>query len=127
MRLSHLCTHFFPYQLLDSEVSRYLSKIGFPEVHYSDQLASSFEVVCNKKPENAQLCQPLVSPCLFDIEKDPCEYNNLAGKIPGVVQDLLDLLNWYNSTAVPPINTPPDSLSNPKFWNYTFTNWVDFL
>ena len=84
-------------------------------------------VDCGVKSEESIACEPLKDFCLFDIVNDPCEYNNLAHQKPDVVQDLLSLLNWYNGTAVEPLNTPPDPLSNPKYWNYTYTNWVDFL
>ena len=85
------------------------------------------EVICGEKPSSANPCYPLQAPCLFDISKDPCEYNNLALLEPRLVTDLLELLEWYNSTAVKPLNTPSDPLFNPKYWDYTLTNWVDFF
>ncbi len=91
------------------------------------ELRSKAEVVCGEKSPDAIPCLPLIAPCLFDIERDPCEYNNLAGKLPDITEELLNLLNRYNSTAVTPLNTPPDPMSNPKYWNYTYTNWADFL
>ena len=36
-------------------------------------------VNCGPKPTNASTnCQPTVSPCLYHIPSDPCEYNNIA-------------------------------------------------
>lgn len=91
------------------------------------ELRSDAEISCGERPSDVHPCLPLKAPCLFDIERDPCEYNNLAEKLPHVTEELLNLLNWYNATAVLPLNTPADPMSNPKYWNYTFTNWVDLL
>ena len=88
---------------------------------------NGIQVDCGTTPQPMIPCEPLVDVCLFDIVNDPCEQRNLASQRPDVVQELLDLLNWYNSTAVTPLNTRLDPLSNPKYWNYTYTNWVDLL
>ena len=95
--------------------------------HNLYELRSKAEVICGEKPPDAIPCLPLKAPCLFDIERDPCEYNNLAEKFPDNLKDLISLLNWYNSTAVAALNTPPDPMSNPKYWGYTYTNWADFV
>lgn len=88
---------------------------------------SDAEVICGDKPPEANPCLPLKGACLFDIDNDPCEYDNLAEKLPQVVEELLELLSWYNSTSVPPLNAPIDPMSNPKYWNYTYTNWGDYV
>lgn len=121
-------TLFFFLQLTKSDVSKALSKVGIKlNGNYSD-IRRRIDVNCGKRsPTTAVECLPLEAPCLFDIRKDPCEFDNLAARRPELVRELLDLLHWYNSTAVPPLNTPADPLSNPKFWNYTYTNWVDYI
>lgn len=128
-RRSILChNQFFSFQkLLDSDVSRYISMLGMSVTRNLYELRSDAEINCSGKPSDINPCLPLKAPCLFDIEQDPCEYNNLAEKMPEVTRDLLVLLSWYNSTAVAPLNTSPDPMSNPKYWNYTFTNWADYL
>mgnify|MGYP003449477634 CR=1 FL=1 len=44
-------------------------------------------------------CNTLVAPCLFDIEKDPCEENNLAALLPEKLNEILLKLNFQVSTA----------------------------
>lgn len=115
------------YQVKESDTGRCLSLIGMAPELYIDRKRSGVQVDCGVRSPEMIACEPLRDFCLFDIDNDPCEFNNLASQKPDVVQHLLDLLNWYNRTALVPLNTPPDPLSNPKFWNYTYTNWVDFL
>lgn len=45
----------------------------------------SLEIDCGKRSiDPSSICEPLKASCLFDILTDPCEYNNLATKLPGV-------------------------------------------
>lgn len=104
-----------------------MAKVGVKLPRNLLELRSDAEVICRERPPEAIDCAPLRSPCLFNIEEDPCEYNNLAEKYPEVVEDMLNLLDLYNSTAVEPLNTPPDPASNPKYWGYAYTNWVDYI
>ena len=41
--------------------------------------------------------------CLFNIDEDPCEYRDLAGSRPDVLNELRRRLAAYQRTAVPPI------------------------
>ena len=43
-----------------------------------------------------------------------------------MVAQLLQLLQQYNATAVPPLNQPWDPLADPKYWGYNYVNWLDF-
>jgi len=89
-----------------------------------------FEISCGERPINATPCNALVEPhCLFDIENDPCEYDNLAQREPGIVQQLEDLLQWYESSSVPPLypQVPLDPNANPIYWNCTVTYWEDLV
>ncbi|XP_034105174.1 arylsulfatase B [Drosophila albomicans] len=72
------------------------------------------------------VCNPLISPCLFHLAKDPCEKNNLAKQYPKVLELLLKELQLANATAVPPSNKPDDPRGNPRLWNYTWTNFGDY-
>ncbi len=65
--------------------------------------------------------------CLFNVTADPCEMNNLAFDFPTVIRVMESTLNTYNSTAVPPGNKPIDTRADPKYWDYTWTNWMDFV
>jgi arylsulfatase B len=91
-------------------------------------LIEELEMNCGTHKQQAKAVECL--PCLFDIDNDPCEYDNLADKLPQVVLELFDLLNEYNRTAIPPLNGDElvtyDSNANPKYWNCTVNNWTDF-
>lgn len=63
--------------------------------------------------------------CLFNIAQDPCEYNNLAKALPGVVDQLMALIDSYNKTAVTPGNVPADPMSNPALHGYYWGPWKE--
>ncbi|XP_045133801.1 arylsulfatase B-like isoform X2 [Portunus trituberculatus] len=85
------------------------------------------EIHCDPVPENATLtCDSQEYPCLFHIPSDPCEYHNLATAYPSHVNILRAKLRLYNATVVPPRNKPWDSKANPKYWGYSWTNWLDY-
>ncbi|XP_054925399.1 arylsulfatase B-like [Dermacentor andersoni] len=62
---------------------------------------------------------------LFDIEKDPCELNNLAKERPEIVSDFMKRLDAYRSVAVPARNLPYDPASSPENHNRTWAPWMD--
>lgn len=71
------------------------------------------------------ICKPLKEPCLFDIENDPCELNNVAQTYPSILEALLKELDKYKQSALPPSNTPLDPKGDPAHWNYVWTNFGD--
>jgi len=91
-------------------------------------LRQKLKVICNK-PADAVPCDPYGPlPCLFDISTDPCEFNNLAEKMPAKVDELLDLIEEYREVAVTPLNVNRvlfDQRSTPLFWNCTISPWLD--
>lgn len=90
------------------------------------RIRASLQVVCRRRPA-ATPCRPLQEACLFHIGEDPCELDNVAARHPDVLDRMLDLLRWYNGTAVTPVNRPQDPRADPKYWNYTYTNWADLI
>lgn len=42
-----------------------------------------------------------------------------------ILKDLIKSLRNY--VPVTPLNKPIDPRSNPKYWNYTWTNWMDYV
>ncbi|CAG5130887.1 unnamed protein product [Candidula unifasciata] len=82
-------------------------------------------VQCGPKPANASTnCNSTVSPCLYHIPSDPCEYNNIAQQNPDVVTRILSRLQYYTSTMVPPGNQPFDDRGNPKYHQGAWMPWL---
>lgn len=42
------------------------------------------ELLCRNVPKDPTPCYPAKAPCLFDVDVDPCEYNNIAAENPEV-------------------------------------------
>ena len=79
-------------------------------------------------PTDSTPCDPMISskPCLFDLETDPCEGNNLADSHPEVFLQMLDLVKKYEATLVPQLNKPADvEGSDPRKFNNTWSPWMD--
>ena len=103
--------HPFPDSLLQSEDS--LHQISDPTISDIPFLLSEAlgrdvnggtptRIDCGDRPLDALTnCNIAIAPCLFDLDKDPCEYNNLASVMPEKVTELLEGLARYNATAVP--------------------------
>ncbi|CAH1173473.1 unnamed protein product [Phaedon cochleariae] len=70
-------------------------------------------------------CNLVDSPCLFNIEEDPCERTNLAAVRPNIVTNLERAIMRFRLSAVAPRNVPRDPNADPSRWNGTWTNWVD--
>ena len=84
-----------------------------------------FVVECSDIPKNASSnCQVDKKPCLYDVEKDPCEFYNLADQYPEKVAELLDRMRDYNSTAVPPHSDPVDQAGLPINHGGLWVPWV---
>ncbi|KAB7504455.1 Arylsulfatase B [Armadillidium nasatum] len=97
----------------------------FKNIH---KIRKNAEVLCTEVPENATAtCNDPSNPCLFNVASDPCEYFDVSKSHPAIVKLLLNRLQFYNSTAIPPGNKPEDPRANPIFWNNTWINWFDYL
>lgn len=74
-------------------------------------------------PDNDISCQG--NPCLFNIEADPCERNNVAKLYPAITTQLYEILKFYRTSLIPQINKPVDVFrANPKLWNNTWSTWI---
>ena len=72
----------FFHDLTSSEIDVNLT----PRENWDVVKGSPVRVECGEKPANASTnCKPSKSPCLFNIAKDPCEYNNIADSHSDVV------------------------------------------
>lgn len=61
---------------------------------------------------------------LFDIEKDPCELNNIAEDHPEIVAALKKRLDYFRSVASPALNKPVDPQSFPENHDGTWAPWI---
>ena len=83
-------------------------------------------VDCGESPANALTnCNSAETPCLFNLDADPCEYNNLAPLMPETVTELLERFNYYNSSAVPPRNKPDDLRALPVYNCGSYGPWIN--
>ena len=111
-----------------SPTAKALKKIGKPLGPDQNllKLRSQGTVECPPRPEDAKDCHIEASICLFNIRQDPCEQNNVAFKFSNIVKMMDDTLEVYHNTQVPRLNKPKDPRSDPKYFNYTWTNWLDY-
>jgi hypothetical protein len=58
---------------------------------------------------------------------DPCELDDIANENPGVLNLLLKRIKDYDETAVKPLSLPVDTRGFPKYWNYVWTNFGDYI
>lgn len=114
--------------IINSETHKALSKhsnknrLNFERLVEFDKKA---KVTCGKTNQNLKPCSPLTDVCLFKIDEDPCEMNNIAATKKGrrIVTDLNEIIQNYRKVMVPPRNQPKDPNSDPIFHNLTWTYW----
>jgi arylsulfatase B len=105
----------FTRKLLDPEIIKSLrgsAKIDCPPIDFDNV-------------HESKICNPVESPCLFDLKADPCERINLAAERPMIVMNMERALTRYKQTALPIRNVPRDPNADPAKWNNTWTNWQD--
>ena len=105
-------------QNLHSDLVKILQKYG-PVVNDPHPV-----VVECKRTNSSKHCDPVSKPCLFDISKDPCEYNNIADEYPQMVEQLLERVKAYNATAVPFRGKPEDPKGLPLYHNGAWDPWI---
>ncbi|XP_070560415.1 arylsulfatase J-like [Ptychodera flava] len=92
---------------------------------HGKRLIPELQIRCGPKPHDAAYnCDLSKNPCLYDIRRDPCEYENLADKYPDVLQRLLSRLEECNATAVEPLYADPDPEANPALHNGAWVPWI---
>ncbi|XP_022918191.1 arylsulfatase B-like [Onthophagus taurus] len=89
------------------------------------ELRKNATLNCTHKKGN--VCNPSKSPCLFNLDIDPCETNNLIKENPKIANELLKSLEQYRKTALPLINIPRDPNADPALYNGTWVNWKDYV
>jgi hypothetical protein len=82
--------------------------IHTPGLNFTGPGAPKFTVSCPAPPA-VDTCKPAVSPCLFDLEADPCEHVDISLKHPETVKamraklDQLALARRPDLAKLPPI------------------------
>jgi arylsulfatase B len=111
-------------EILKSKVGKALKKQKLTKEKVLS-LRSSAKISCNEANNPITNCDPLMAPCLFNIINDPCERNNLAETIPGVLNDLLIKMNFYLQNAAAVRRTfVSDPKCDPSFFNNTWSWWI---
>jgi hypothetical protein len=112
---------------LTGEAIASLPPSSFPDEEEMLQRRAECTLNCTV-PTDSSPCDPMTStkPCLFDLETDPCERNNLADSHPEVLLEMLDLVKKYEATLVPQLNKPADvEGADPRKFNNTWNPWID--
>ncbi|CAN7937135.1 unnamed protein product [Ixodes hexagonus] len=107
-----------------SVVARVLDEHGVKPACGSQTGVYAKPLQCGARDPSKE-CVPRKSLCLFDLLKDPCEYNNVADQHPEVVEQLLANLAAYNASSTPPSNVPIDLRSNPALHDNLWVSWGD--
>ena len=81
----------------------------------------STRIHCNHSQSSD--CAPDSAPCLFDIEKDPCEMENIADQETQVVKDLWQRVQDHAQTASPAGREERDAGSWPPLHGYAWSCW----
>lgn len=68
-------------------------------------------------------CDLTKAPCLFNINEDPCEQNNLANKEHSMLNVMLKKFNEAIDSAVPSRRRFADPASDPKYFNFNWQWW----
>lgn len=132
---------------VEGKFDTWLGDIEKPEVQfdeYYNEISSSLSAIAIQKHDNALTrnlvqnlrknatvkcrnfespCNPLKSPCLFDILEDPCEQNNLAETNIEILTKLMDHLQFHSTKSVPPLYKTRDPNCDPVKFNFTWNWW----
>jgi len=104
--------------VLGSKAGAAFASVVAPRARLSQEevagMRGTAEVKCGPRQSLGARCNPLVSPCLFNIKEDPCELSDLSAVRPLVAMSLSRSLERWRRTAVPAANVPVDSAANPR-------------
>lgn len=87
------------------------------------EMQKTAEFNCNQSTMKKVPCNPYQTPCLFNVEDDPCELYNVADRYPNIVQRLKHLLNEFNKTAIPPMKRLAHPEAFPRNHGNIWTTW----
>ncbi|XP_034104307.1 arylsulfatase B [Drosophila albomicans] len=84
-------------------------------------------VKCREPQPDDVPCLPLEGLCVFDMDEDPCEQNNIYEKMRDgrFITEYLQRIEEFNRKARPPGNKPADPQCDPRYYNNEWTWWQD--
>lgn len=110
--------------VMDSQVGHVLSEFFALTSERLNKIRSRLEIKCPSK--TGSTCNPLNKPCLFNIDTDPCERNNLADSHPNLMTYFEELVALEQWKAAPTARvTFSDPLANPVLHNNTWSWWTE--
>jgi len=65
------------------------------------------------------------SPCLFDIQRDPCEYHNIASRNPEVLNMTVDMLGQFKNEMTMQNYPQTDPEADPRFFDGYWDTWLE--
>ncbi|XP_066922227.1 arylsulfatase B-like isoform X2 [Clytia hemisphaerica] len=80
-------------------------------------------VDCGPKPDKMTHCNE--THCLFNLQSDPCEYNDVSSQYPEIYQQMKNKLEDYKKGMVPPVNQPGDKNCDPDLFGGVWTPWIE--
>ncbi|KAJ8680583.1 hypothetical protein QAD02_016370 [Eretmocerus hayati] len=101
-------------------VIKQLPNFKFPSTSEAMGMRRKSAIKCHPHTNHPKC---IISHCLFDIENDPCETQDLSGKHPEVVESLQSFIHDYRLVMMKQTNAPHDPCSNPKYFNGTWMPW----
>lgn len=117
----HLTDKQYAYSICTSDVYKSIGSLSKREII---KLSKSSVISCNGTVATRTKCMPSEY-CLFDLNHDKCEYNNVARLYPEKVNELTAVLLQYTLTIHMHENQPADPNANPAYYNNTWTHWGD--
>lgn len=112
-----------PILVNQSKVAVAVRKIGRYFQSPTIDFYTRFNVTCDPRPTNVTIDNLY----LFNIRRDPCEYNNIAHERPEIVQLLLSRVEEFNQTVVNLNKKVNVVWADPDLHGFRWTNWADSL
>ncbi|XP_059608025.1 arylsulfatase B-like [Phlebotomus argentipes] len=119
----------YPQVVMESEVWGALNPYAQRSLDAVDIMGirRNTKITCKHQIPSATPCYPLRAPCLFNVESDPCEFNNLADLRKGQMQEFEQRLEYLQKISVPPGKKPSDPRGYPDVNDGLWTWWLEGL
>ena len=122
-----------PHDLVSPEYDYWIQAPGsYPDTNETVLPNSAkAQIWCGEIPHNVNFsCYSKVTglnECLYDIDNDPCEYNNLVDSpyYGQVKQKILDRIKYWEKLQVGPMLPPYDDMANPNYHNHAWVPWTN--